>query len=209
MRVKPSGRSVKKRTEQKGTITMVKTSVPTRVLSVALSAALCCTMMPAQGIAFAEGSNDAITQNATEDTTVESQAEEPESAGAAPVETQASETAPADRASAEPVAEDNSAAAARVNEDVPVAQDANATDGAAPAASDIEITRTSVTLGEQAATVFSHNGLVFQVNADDPGTAACIGWTDRAPEGDLQIPEQAIAAGKAYPVTRIMTGGGF
>lgn len=179
---------------------MVKTSVPSRVLSVALAAALCCTMMPVQGIAHAAESNDAITQNAAEDTAAESQSADAESA-----EPQASEAASADPAPGE---SDVDAAAARVNEDIPVAQGAATTEGASSNA-DIEITRTSVTLGEQAATVFSHNGIVFQVNADDPDTAACIGWTDRAPEGDLQIPEQAIAAGKAYPVTRIMTGGGF
>ena len=54
----------KKANRQKGTITMVKTSVSTRVLSVALSAALCCTLVPAEGIAFADETNATTEQSA-------------------------------------------------------------------------------------------------------------------------------------------------
>ena len=81
--------------------------------------------------------------------------------------------------------------------------------GTPEVADDIEITRTSVNLASDATTVFSYNGLVFAVNEDDPDTAACVDWTGTAPEGELQIPAQAVAAGKVYPVVRIMSGGGF
>ncbi len=170
---------------------MVKTSVPTRVLSVALSAVLCCTLVPAEGMAFADEASRATEQGS------------------------AAEVATSDAAQAEDAAVEADAqmtAEGRVNEEVPVAQsDAPAADavseGTPEAGSDIEITRTSVSLGA-AAIVFSYNGLVFQVS-EDGDTAACVGWTGTAPEGELQIPAQAVAAGKVYPVVRIMGGGGF
>ena len=178
---------------------MVKTSVSTRVLSVALSAALCCTVVPAEGLAFADETNATTEQSA--------QASADEAAAA-----QANDVveAPADDAPAAPVD--------RVSEDVQVsapeapaseaAADEAASEGAPEVAADIEITRTSVNLASDATTVFSYNGLVFQVS-EDGDTAACVGWTGTAPEGELQIPAQAVAAGKVYPVVRIMSGGGF
>ncbi len=175
---------------------MVKTSVPTRVLSVALAAALSFTLLPCEGMAFAVESISSADQSA----------EGVEGA-------QAQDGQDAD-ASADVPAE-GAGAVDRVSEDVelglPAASAASqggaASENALEAATDIEITRTSVSLDAAATTVLSYNGLMFQVSAD--GTASCIGWTGTAPEGELQIPAQAVAAGKVYPVVRIMSGGGF
>lgn len=178
---------------------MVKTSVPTRVLSVALAAALSCTLVPAEGIAFADQPAEPIEQSAEAAQAVES------AAGDEAVADQAPESA-ADTAAPEHMSQDVPVAAPAVSGTEGAMEDASAEQ---PAQADaVEITRTSVSLADEAATVFSTGGLVFQVNADDPDTAACIDWTGAAPQGALQIPAEAVAAGKVYPVTRIMVRGG-
>lgn len=186
---------------------MVKTSVSSRVLSVALAAALTCTLVPAQGLAFADDSDntpmESAENSASDEATVTDEGVALEGDLQANAESRVNEDVALEQSDS-------------TNQDQPSegmpAQETAAIDGAANGApvvsDDIEITRTSVSLSDQVTTVFSYNGLVFSVNADDPDTASCIDWTGNAPEGELQVPAQAVAGSKVYPVTRIEAVGG-
>lgn len=81
----------------------------------------------------------------------------------------------------------------------------------APAKPSVEMTRASVNLsaGEDAPyAVFSQGPLSFQVNADDPATAAVVGVDAHTDATDLVIPAEVVLSGEAYPVTRMIGGGG-
>lgn len=75
----------------------------------------------------------------------------------------------------------------------------------------VEMTRASVSLttgGAEAPAVFTQGPLSFQVNADDPTTAAVVGVVAETDATDLAIPSEVTLSGTVYPVTRIIGGGG-
>lgn len=192
-------------------------NLPKRALSCALAFALAFSMTPSS--AFANNSNSQQTgetpaqeqtdaaANTTDaqpssDIQIESRDVPIVSGNGKPDASEAVDAASsAGDASAESVPEANTEADNATEE--PAADEANK--------EDLDIISTQVSLAGETdvAMLFSHNGLNYQVNANDPTTVTLVGFSN-APAGALVIPETVVCGSSTYTVTGLqkIAGGG-
>lgn len=177
---------------------MTTSRMPKRVISIMLAAVLAITLIPSEALpeAYAAPASDAAASDG---------ASAP-SDGAA----QKAQDAP-DAAGGTPDAQDASDADADIERPASVVSATERIADDAPAKPSVEMTRASVNLsaGEDAPyAVFSQGPLSFQVNADDPASAAVVGVDAHTDATDLVIPAEVVLSGEVYPVTRMIGGGG-
>lgn len=188
---------------------MITSRMPKRVISTMLAAVLAITLIPSEVLpeAYAEPQNGDV-QTSDDAARGQASSEAEQSSSTASDAAQSADVAADGSASADPSATAGDAAAQRPASVVSATE--RIADGA-PAKADVEMTRVSVSLASGAdgvQAVFSQGPLSFQVNADDPATAAVVGIDAHTDATDLVIPAEVVLSGEVYPVTRIIGGGG-
>ena len=188
---------------------MTTSRMPKRVISIMLAAVLAITLIPSEVLpeAYAEPQNGDVQKS--DDTARGQASSEAEQSSSATSDAAQNADAAADGSASANSSATASDASAQRPASVVSATERIADD--APAKPSVEMTRASVNLsaGEDAPyAVFSQGPLSFQVNADDPASAAVVGVDAHTDATDLVIPAEVVLSGEVYPVTRMIGGGG-
>lgn len=186
---------------------MITTSTPKKALSIMLAAALALTMIPSEALPEAYAAPSSAGAGAVAEGAAQEGVEAAQDQDAAETDIPSAADDPSSSAAGSAA---DAADADAVQRPVAVVQSTErVAEGAAKAP--VEMTRASVSLatGEaDAPAVFTQGPLCFQVNTDNPTTAAVVGAVAGADATDLAIPSTVTLSGTVYSVTRIIGGGG-